>query len=316
MVYTYEGYALGRVSLFPVIDGMYVVSDNLFSIVFFISDVFRSMAAEFIVLENRERSIIRGAFAHGPVILGEECKEGAEEFKETAYANSILIGMPLVQAFEDEKKAPPFGVFVHESARAFSQIGKHQITTPLWRWWIGNQDTSQIAAALPPCLTSYFDWCRNNPIQNEYPTDRLEAHAAKVREYFGEFEKGVGSSESITPNRNSRRRSLSATVAREAKPNPETSPVRQINKLCKILNLSETQVELIKPIIEAREKQVRDISRDKTLDREVRRMKIKDLVSESKARLQSFLTEAQKTILIEREHNHEANSDRLDDPRS
>lgn len=44
-------------------------------------------------------------------------------------------------------------------------------------------------------------------------------------------------------------------------------------------------------------------------------MKIIDLVSESKARFQPFLTEVQKTILIEREHAHKANSERLDDPR-
>jgi hypothetical protein len=61
---------VGGVDLFPVIDGIYVVSEHLASIRFFISDVFRSMAAEFLVLKDWERSVIRGAIAYGPVIFG------------------------------------------------------------------------------------------------------------------------------------------------------------------------------------------------------------------------------------------------------
>jgi hypothetical protein len=77
---------------FPVIDGIYFVSEHFNALAFFISDVFRSMAAEFLVLENWERSVIRDAVAYGPVIMGGECKEGAAILKESDYANSILLG--------------------------------------------------------------------------------------------------------------------------------------------------------------------------------------------------------------------------------
>jgi hypothetical protein len=116
------------VELFPVIDGIYVICEKLGPIEFFISDVFRSMAAEFLALDNWERSVIRGAIAYGPVILGAESTKGAAILGERDYARSILLGMPLVQAYQAERGAPPFGVFVHESVRAFGPTSKHPVT--------------------------------------------------------------------------------------------------------------------------------------------------------------------------------------------
>jgi hypothetical protein len=175
------------IQLFPVIDGIYVVSEHLHSIAFFISDVFRSMAAEFIVLEQWERSVIRGAIAYGPVILGAESKKGSEILGESDYANSILLGMPLVQAYVAEKTAPPFGVLVHESARAFAPEGKRSISTILWRWWDTNADTKKIARALLSRLDDYYSWCKSHTISSSYPIERIEAHRSLAHEYFSEF---------------------------------------------------------------------------------------------------------------------------------
>jgi hypothetical protein len=51
---------------------------------FFFSAVFRSMAAEFLAIELWERSVVRAAVAYGPVILGRECKAGAQILQEMA----------------------------------------------------------------------------------------------------------------------------------------------------------------------------------------------------------------------------------------
>ena len=42
--------------LFPIIDGLYVTSEDLNPLMFFMSEVLRSMAAEFLMLGNWERS--------------------------------------------------------------------------------------------------------------------------------------------------------------------------------------------------------------------------------------------------------------------
>jgi hypothetical protein len=295
---------VGGVDLFPVIDGIYVVSERLASIGFFISDVFRSMAAEFLVLKEWERSVIRGAIAYGPVIMGAECKEGASILKESDYAKSILLGMPLVQAYTAEKGAPPFGVHVHESVRAFGQIGTHRVTVSLWRWWSKNEDSMRVAEPLLPSLRSYFEWCRKNPVTSGYPPDRIEAHRVLAEEYFGEFDKRSASGASVIALKESKLPKSKTQKTTETKHDALPAPDRQLAKLRKVLSLSDVQAEQIKPIIEARELQLTEVRKDKALNPEVRRLKITDLVNESKATIQSFLSEAQRTILIEREQVH------------
>jgi len=290
---------LGGVDLFPVIDGIYVVSERFDSMGFFISDVFRSMAAEFLVLKQWERSVIRGAIAFGPVILGAECKGGAPILKESDYANSILLGMPLVQAFTAEKAAPPFGVIVHESVRAFGEMRTHPVTVPLWRWWGRNLENTRIASALLPSLRDYFAWCRKNPVTSGYAPDRIDAHQALAEEYLPELEDASGSLSKRSQFRRPKSRETPRRK-RDVVPGPE----KQIAKLRRILNLSGEQVEQIKPILEEREQQVSEVSKDKSLDPEVRHLKVKDIVDGNRARIQSFLSEAQRNILVEREYSH------------
>lgn len=284
---------LGGIELFPVIDGIYVVSEHFSSIAFFISDVFRSMAAEFLVLKNWERSIIRGAVAYGPVILGEECKGGSLFLKESDYANGILLGMPLVQAYTAEREAPPFGVFVHESVRAFGQVGQHSINTPLWRWWTKNTENSKIAAALLPCLHDYFGWSRSNPVASGYPTDRIEIHRVLAEEYLGEFKDGW------------KAKPVAASSKTEGEHHQTKSNLshldKQIEKLKERLQLRQDQIKQIEPILSRREEDLKALNQDHSLDREARRLKILNVVAECKSEIQSLLDETQRETLIESE---------------
>jgi hypothetical protein len=288
---------VGKIDLFPVIDGIYVVSKYFNAVTFFISDVFRSMGAEFLVLENRERSVIRGAVAYGPVIMGGECKEGASILKESDYANSILLGMPLVQAYTAERGAPPFGVSIHESVRAFGRLGKDRISASFWRWWNKNPNNIKIANALRPALHSYYEWCRKNPTASGYLPERIDAHQAMADEFFGETAIESLSGTRANGKSNKTGRQPTKRSQRDAVPHSD----QQISKLRKMLNLSEKQVENIKPIIDAREKNVLAVTKDRSLAAELRRLQIDRLLRESKADMQMFLTEEQRNILAERE---------------
>ena len=292
---------LGGIKLFPVIDGIYVVSEHFSSIAFFLSDVFRSMSAEFLVLKNWERSVIRGAVAYGPIILGEECKGGSLFLQETDYANGILLGMPLVQAYTAERDAPPFGVFVHESVRAFGQVGQHSINTPLWRWWTRSNENSKIAAALLPCLQDYFGWSKSNPVASGYPAERIEFHRVLAEEYLGEFKGGWKASSISPPSKRERRH--------QSKKNNLSHLDRQVKKLKERLQLRDKQIDQIKPILSEREADLKALNQDRSLDREVRRLKILNVVAESKTRIQSLLDETQRQTLIESEQGDSAIQD-------
>jgi hypothetical protein len=170
--------------LFPMIDGLYVASEDSGPMIFFMSNVLRAMAAEFLVLENRERSLVRGAVSYGPVIFGRESKDGSPILKETDYCNSILLGMPLVQAYTAERLAPPLGIYVHESARAFAPVDRQPFTTVFWRWWLSDAVANQIAQKLLKEIDSYFNWCCAHTAELDYPSDRAEAHHKLAREYL------------------------------------------------------------------------------------------------------------------------------------
>jgi len=174
--------------LFPMIDGIYIVSQEADPVRFFFSDVFRSMAAEFLAVELWERSVVRAAVAYGPVILGRECKAGAQILQESTYSDSMLIGMPLVQAFVSQTNAPPFEIYVHESARAFAPAGSKPLSHILWRWWLTDKPAGKLARALLKELDAYYDHCAAFPTTTGYAVDRIAAHRRLAHEYFAEFE--------------------------------------------------------------------------------------------------------------------------------
>lgn len=188
------------IDLYPIIDGIYVVSEDLHPLLFFMSDVFRSMAAEFLAVKNWERSIIRGAISYGPVILGRESAAGADILSETSYCQSILLGMPLVQAYEAEKHAPPFGVYIHESARAFAPPNAQPLTSLLFQWWRTDVPAQKVALALLKELDDYFEWCRNHTTAMGYAIDRIDVHQRLAREYLQDVEKTLTKSgRSVAP---------------------------------------------------------------------------------------------------------------------
>jgi hypothetical protein len=153
-------------------------------------------------------------------------------------------------------------------------------------------------------LQAYFAWCRKNPVTSAYPPDRIDAHWALAEEYLGEFKNESGTGASVWSAKRSKFRKSKTQEATQTKRDVLQGPDRQIAKLRAMLNISDEQVEQIKPILEEREQQLRKVSEDTSLNREVRHMKLIDIVDESKARLQLLLSEAQRIILLEREHAH------------
>ena len=177
---------LNGVQVYPVMDGFYAASPNRNLMLAFLRGVFKSVAEEFnTTAGSHHRFVIRGGLAFGPVIHGHDVGACAEELAENQlYANSILLGMPMVQAHLVERDAPPFGIFVHESARVFAPAG----TEPLhWIWWKWKTDDSAaIWDALKVELMAHFGWCQERAQAILYSQDRIEAHKKMVEQYFVE----------------------------------------------------------------------------------------------------------------------------------
>lgn len=173
-----------NVSLYPVMDGFYVASPSQLDMLAFLRSVYQSIAEEFNNTdEPLHRFIIRGALAFGPCVHGRNVGQAASPALAgiTGYRDSILLGLPMVQAHLGESNAPPFGLFVHESARSFAPPGQQPLHHMWWKWGsAGNPGWAALAQQLP----QHLDWCANRSLPLGYPMDRIAAHKQMVTQYF------------------------------------------------------------------------------------------------------------------------------------
>jgi hypothetical protein len=181
-----EDFADRDVRLFPVMDGVYITSPRQGPLRYFLSRVMRRLAETFL----REKTpwfrfLVRGCIAYGPLVDGKDIQPQASYAlaNHPGYRDSILIGMPLAQAYRGENNAPPFGIFIDESARAFAGENEKTFSFIWWDWYSEAQprlDPKEMHTA----LMDHFDWCKNYVNTIGYNPDRIEAHKRLADEYF------------------------------------------------------------------------------------------------------------------------------------
>ena len=173
------------VRLYPVMDGAYVTSPTQDAMTDFLRDVYARLAGVFVSAGSPlYQCVIKGALSYGPVIHGADLPSAASYTLDNnpEYRGSILLGMPMVQAVQSELKAPPFGVFVHESARSFAPPGARPFNNVWWSWSVPNH--RRLASDLRAELGKYYDWCEARASMIEYEPDRIRSHRRMVAEYF------------------------------------------------------------------------------------------------------------------------------------
>jgi hypothetical protein len=189
-------------SLYPVMDGVYFVGSDQHALFGFMRRVFGCLANEFIATpEMRHRFLVRGALACGPVVHGARLPEGASNTLRlhADYRDGILLGLPMIQAYLAERSAPPFSVYVHESARAFAPEGWPPVRATWWRWFTAPHDERWpgLASSLRDELRAYFRWCEERPMEIGYDPDSIRKHRALAEQYFADL---PGSLDTVPPN--------------------------------------------------------------------------------------------------------------------
>lgn len=174
-----------QLRLYPVMDGIYVVSDRCGPLLAFIEHVFSAIADEFVSTpDNHHRFLIKGAVAFGPFVHGRDVPQAASDtlHLNANYRNAVLLGMSMIQSHLGERSAPPFGVFVHESARAFAAAGDQPFRQVWWEWF--RQHHQALAQELRQELNDYFDWCAARSGAILYDRDRIAAHRQMAEQYL------------------------------------------------------------------------------------------------------------------------------------
>jgi len=173
--------------LYPVIDGVYIVTENPQSLLSTLADALYRLGIVFLCeREPLHRFIARGAIAFGPVIHGSQNHGNNDQLRQAEdYRQGIVLGLPLTNAYEVERKASPFGVFIHESARLVAQ--SQLMRSVHWRWWRHGPERelySTVARLLRDALQEHFDWCLQHSIDILYEPDRIRLHRELARQYF------------------------------------------------------------------------------------------------------------------------------------
>jgi len=172
------------VTLYPVMDGFYASAADQDRFLDFLREVFEKVAAEFVSeTQQQHRFMVRGGLAFGPVFHGRDVSGLASTvLAEHSYRHAILLGMPMVQAHLGEREAPPFGIYVHESARTFALPGVEPIRAAWWRW--KTVQNSRTWADLQPAMASYFKWYKERSLPLAYPVERIETHVKMYEQYI------------------------------------------------------------------------------------------------------------------------------------
>lgn len=180
-------------NIYPFVDGIYATSPDRSAMQRFVKCVFRLMALNFIFEANPEhRYLLRGAISFGQVIEAENIVGCADVLKENlAYTNGVLFGTPLARAYNSERKASPFGVWIDDNARHFAPPGEKTIRTTFWDWWSYpsgiealDEYCDQIENILSEELAQHFSWCRRNSHRTLYTVDAIKRHEQIASEYF------------------------------------------------------------------------------------------------------------------------------------
>ena len=141
--------------------------------------------------ELKHRFLVRGALSFGPIIHGSSVPAAAFQqpngvalniANNATYLSSILIGLPMVQSHETERKAPPFGIYIHESARAFSPPNVPPLHFRWWKW--GSRFNSVCWPRMGVEIDDYFTRCMDNRYSIEYEKEKIEVHREMARQYF------------------------------------------------------------------------------------------------------------------------------------
>lgn len=174
-----------NVQIYPVMDGFYASSPDKEAMLDFLRNVMSSVGQTFLeTTEPLHRFIVRGALAFGPVVHGSQVPDAVDPglVGHDQYKSAILLGMPIVQANKAEGIAPPFGIYIHESARAFAPNGQQPFHHVWWKWV--TPDVGHVWNNLLQQLNAHYEWCLGRPNRLLYEASRISAHKQLANEYL------------------------------------------------------------------------------------------------------------------------------------
>lgn len=186
-----EGYE--NVRFYPVMDGMYITTPCRETLEDLIAEAFSTLAKMFIGgYGTKNKFMIRGGIAYGPVIHGEDISDDAFKGVEIEHSlkSAILLSPAMVAANKVETQAPPFGIYVDDSAKVLPVLADPAdkgFISSLFQWWnrTRHEEYRPTATRLYEQINFYFKKAEAHSVGMNYNIDRIKAHKKIAEEYFG-----------------------------------------------------------------------------------------------------------------------------------
>lgn len=165
------------IQCYPLMDGVFITCADLNIMKRTLNSIFNQMAKLFCQEEPFEHKfIIRGTLAFGEVVDGcdisDEICKGINE--NAQYRDTLLLGIPITQAYENEHNAPPLGIYIHESARQFGNLqGRY------YQWYSDDQ-----ASTLGKKIKEYFEECDRQAHSINMERDKIKLYLELQNECF------------------------------------------------------------------------------------------------------------------------------------
>ena len=184
-------------TILPINDGVFVVSNTKKEIMSLVGRVMITLAANFIAVPRpHDRFLLRGAIAYGPVYFGEMLNKGLrpKKFREEAsFMNPLMFGPAIIQAYRSEDNATPYGIALHESARAFHPPDEEPFRMTHWMWWAPNEEVdypknvpslSEIKDCLNEDLNGHFEWLLESELYHGLDATKIRNWQDRCQQYF------------------------------------------------------------------------------------------------------------------------------------
>ena len=181
-------HAMIPVRIFPFMDGAYLTcpDESAEPLLDTLRGVFHHVAYTFHKEEKEvHRFMIRAAIAFGPIVHGDDIPVSAYRGSSglASVRNHLLLGSPVGRAYAVEGEAPPFGVFLDESVRSFTQGTNTPLSVIWWNWF--NNHGPDWLPDFKNTLVSHYAWLEANLTAQAYPPESFARHRKMASEYFG-----------------------------------------------------------------------------------------------------------------------------------
>jgi len=198
---------ISNVKIYPIMDGVYVATSSQKDMRKIILKAFLELAEEFIRHSDDKilhKFMVRGGLAYGATIHGADINKNAfadeghlaefEGSKLDEIRSMLLLSSAMKAAYDAERLAPPFGIYVDSSALSIPQLVIERdkgFQTGLFRWWEDSYlepsaDVSDIWK-LAQEVYKHLEESRVRTLELDYPAESIDRHTRAAKEYFREY---------------------------------------------------------------------------------------------------------------------------------